>query len=266
MPGWSILIHYRSSKKISPCDCAISAGFCFIEQMRTTYCQHRQVQNFNQAAGIAETPFHEQDQHALIIQMLPVLRSTLSGYRLSGDIYDECYGEGSVAVIKAVRNFNPDRGYSISSYVSWFIHGAIKETLRKKYLISIPKNRWYASRREIQPSGDTKTAVQLPTTVPFNNFQNIDEVASSDQRLDTPETFAERSHLQVIISKGLGLLANFEKRVICARFGLGTEILSTRKIAQQLHTNRSAVLKAEESARRVLRIFFIEKGLRSFIG
>lgn len=232
----------------------------------------RQAQLF-QALPIAAFNGCEKSQNTLILQLLHFLTGILKGYRIIGEAYNDCKSEATLALIKAVRSFNPYRGYSISSYVSWFIHAAIRKTLREANLISIPKNKWYEAKSAQESSVRSCTTVttlskpQLPQTNLFSEIQIQADNISASSRDASPADLAERSYLKEAIYEGLEQLSNFEKQVICERYGIDRKnSISSREIARKLNCSRSAILKAEESAKRSLRSFFTEKGLRSFIG
>lgn len=232
-----------------------------------------QQAQFFQALSIAAFNGCEKSQNALILQLLHFLTGILKGYRITGEVYNDCKSEATVALIKAVRSFNPYRGYSISSYVSWFIHAAVKKALRETNLISVPKNRWYQAKSAQESSASPATTVttlskpQLPQTSLFSEIQIQADNISASSRDTGPADLAERSYLKEAICEGLEQLSDFEKQIISERYGIDRKnSTSSRELARKLNCNRSAILKAEESAKRSLRHFCETKGLRSFIG
>jgi len=215
----------------------------------------------------------EKSKQALIFHLLQFLMKSLRTYRLDSELFDDCLSEGTIAIIRAVGSFNPHRGFTISSYVSWFIHSAIRNTLRKhNSLISIPKGQWYKAKNEPQSSSNDAIAKStlgkagLPKATVFSDIADSQEQISCSSRMADTAASAEGSYLSEVISEGLERLSSFERQVISAKYGFGLEkSTSSRKLAQKLGCTRSAVLKAEESAHRSLRTFFTQKGLRSFI-
>lgn len=226
-----------------------------------------------EALSVAAFNGCEKSQDTLIIQSLGIMNQILKGYRISGEIYHDCRSEATIAVIKAVRTFNPHRGFSLSSFISWHIHAAIKKALRENKLISIPKNKWYEMKAAEKSAGSpstTKTTLStavLPHTSLFSEIQYEPDRISASSRSAGPAALAERSYLEAIICEGLEQLSSFEKQVISGRYGINQEKpVSSREMALKLNCSRSAILKAEESAKRSLRHFFESKGLRTFIG
>ncbi|AFM14220.1 sigma-70 family RNA polymerase sigma factor [Turneriella parva] len=215
----------------------------------------------------------KRSQDALILHCQQLVNGILKGYRICGEIYNDCKSEAAIATIKAVRTFNPHRGFSLSSYASWYIHAAIRKTLRENKLISIPKGKWYQAKAA-QESADclsttntTLFAAQFPQTSLFSEIQFEPEQISANSRSVGPADFAERNYLEEAIYKGLDQLPAFEKRVISGRYGISQEKpVSSREMARRLNCNRSAIVKAEETAKRSLQIYYEAKGLRSFIG
>ncbi|MFZ5627968.1 MAG: sigma-70 family RNA polymerase sigma factor [Spirochaetota bacterium] len=212
-------------------------------------------------------------QETLVIQSLGILSQILKGYRISGEINHDCRSEATIAVIKAVRTFNPYRRFSLSSYISWHIHAAIKKALRENKLIHIPKNKWYQMKAAEESAGSLRTTnttlspAELPQTSLFSEIQFEPDSISVSSRSEDPAALAERSYLEAVICDGLGQLSDFEKQVISGRYGINQKKpVSSREMAVKLNCSRSAVLKAEQTAKRSLRQFFESKGLRSFIG
>lgn len=215
----------------------------------------------------------EKSQNTLILRLLHFLTVILKGYRIRGEVYNDCKSEATLALIKAVRTFSPHRGYSISSYASWFIHAAIRKALRETNLISIPKNKWYEAKSAQESSASPATTVttlskpQLPHTNLFSELQFQADSISASPRDTSPADLAERSYVKEAICKGLAQLSDFEKQVISERYGIDRKnCTSSRELARKLNCSRSTILKAEESAKRSLRHYFETKGLRSFIG
>ncbi|MBX3723934.1 MAG: sigma-70 family RNA polymerase sigma factor [Turneriella sp.] len=215
----------------------------------------------------------EKSKKRLILHLLQILIKSVRGYRLDSDLYNDCLSEGTIALIKAVDNFNPHRGFSISSYVSWFIHSAIRTTLRKQNnLISIPKNQWYKAKSQNQARQTAATTTStlfngpLPQATVFSDLSNQEYQLSSHSRIDEVSASAEQEYLREAIAEGLGKLDSFTVQIIRKRFGLSQENpVSSRKLAKQMQCSRSAILKAEEAGLRQLRHFFVQKGLGWFL-
>lgn len=208
----------------------------------------------------------ERSQNALILHLLPFLTQITATYRLHEDLRDDCQSEAAAALILAVRKFNPHRGFSLKSFAGWYIHAAIRNTLRRQSFISIPKNRWYQTQRRGANNGSKENGHDLPTTVYFEDISQIAEQNHPAHGTDSPEYATSQSYLLEVIGEGLNRLPPFEKQVISKRYGIGQEKPTTsREMAVKLNCTRSAILKAEESAKRSLRHFFETKGLRSFI-
>lgn len=209
----------------------------------------------------------EESQNNLILHLLNFLSQVVSSYRLNEDLKGECWSEGAASLIQAVRKFDPRRGYSLKSFASWYIHAAIRHILRQQPLISIPKNKWYAMKNAVATNSAAKTSSEIPTTISFEDISIISQENFPASDKYSPAHSAERSYLRETICEGLDQLSDFEKQIICERYGINRKnITSSRELGKKLNCNRSAILKAEESAKRSLRLFFENKGLRSFIG
>ena len=216
----------------------------------------------------------EKSKQTLILHLLQLLIKSLRAYRLDTDLFNDCLSEGTIAVIKGIGLFNPHRGFTISSYISWYIHAAIRNTLRKhNSLIAIPKTQWYKAKAEEESPQRPPTTVTtlskpvLPQATVFSELGELQDKIPCSSRGETPEAFVAQGYLKEDIAEGLSKLDPFTQKVIRARNGFEQEkYISTRKLAQELSCTRSTILKAEETGRNLLRTFFTQKGLRSFIG
>lgn len=49
------------------------------------------------------------------------------GYRGYGLPVAELISEGNIGMIRAVERFDPDRGFRLASYATWWVRSAIQE-------------------------------------------------------------------------------------------------------------------------------------------
>jgi RNA polymerase sigma-32 factor len=74
----------------------------------------------------------------LITSHLRLVARIAAYYRGYGLPYGELLSEGTIGMMQAVRRFNPDRGYRLSTYGTWWIRAAIQEyVLRSMSLVKM---------------------------------------------------------------------------------------------------------------------------------
>ncbi len=64
--------------------------------------------------------------HRLVTSHLRLVAKIAMGYRGYGLPVGELIGEGNVGVVQAVKRFDPERGFRLSTYAMWWIRAAIQ--------------------------------------------------------------------------------------------------------------------------------------------
>lgn len=76
--------------------------------------------------------------HKLVTSHLRLVAKIAMGYRGYGLPIGELVSEGNVGLMKAVKKFDPDRGFRLSTYAMWWIKASIQEfVLRSWSLVKI---------------------------------------------------------------------------------------------------------------------------------
>ncbi|MBQ2774470.1 MAG: sigma-70 family RNA polymerase sigma factor [Clostridia bacterium] len=70
------------------------------------------------------------ERNALVEQNIGLVHSCANKFRSRGVEYDDLFQAGCVGLIKAAENFDPDRGFSFSTYAVPVILGEIKRIFR----------------------------------------------------------------------------------------------------------------------------------------
>jgi RNA polymerase sigma-32 factor len=65
--------------------------------------------------------------HKLVTSHLRLVAKIAMGYRGYGLPIDEVVSEGNVGLMQAVKRFEPDKGFRLSTYAMWWIKAAIQE-------------------------------------------------------------------------------------------------------------------------------------------
>jgi RNA polymerase sigma-32 factor len=130
--------------------------------------------------------------HKLVTSHLRLVAKIAMGYRGYGLPISDLVSEGSIGLMKAVKKFDPERGFRLSTYAIWWIRASITEYVlrswsmvklgtmaaQKKLFFSLRKTK---SRLNILESGDL-TPEQLTQLSKAMDVSEI-EVNSMNRRL-----------------------------------------------------------------------------------
>ncbi len=140
--------------------------------------------------------------HKLVNSHLRLVAKIAMGYRGYGLPVSELISEGNVGMMQAVRRFDPDRGFRLSTYAMWWIRAAIQEyilhswSLVKMGTTAAQKKLFFNLRRlkgqmqaiddgDLQPEQVTKIATLLD--VPEQDVVNMNRrISSPDNSLNAP--------------------------------------------------------------------------------
>jgi RNA polymerase sigma-32 factor len=134
--------------------------------------------------------------HKLVTSHLRLVAKIAMGYRGYGLPVGELISEGNVGMMQAVKRFDPDKGFRLSTYAMWWIRASIQEyILRSWSLVKIgttaaQKKLFFNLRRlrgqmkaieggQLTPEQVEKIATQLDVSK--------DEVITMDRRLAAPD-------------------------------------------------------------------------------
>src|ERR1700738_3391960 len=71
--------------------------------------------------------------HRLVTSHLRLVAKIARGYRGYGLPISEMISEGNIGLIQAVKRFEPDRGFSLTTYALWWIKAAIQEYILRSW-------------------------------------------------------------------------------------------------------------------------------------
>ena len=135
--------------------------------------------------------------HKLVTSHLRLVAKIAMGYRGYGLPVSDLVSEGSIGLMKAVKKFDPERGFRLSTYAIWWIRASITEYVlrswsmvklgtmaaQKKLFFSLRKTK---SRLNILESGDL-TPDQLTQLSKAMDVSEV-EVNSMNRRLMARDT------------------------------------------------------------------------------
>ncbi len=85
--------------------------------------------------------------HKLVTSHLRLVCKIAMGYRGYGLPVADLISEGNIGLMKAVKKFDPDRGFRLSTYAMWWIKAAITEYVLKSW--SLVKLGTVASQKKL---------------------------------------------------------------------------------------------------------------------
>lgn len=137
--------------------------------------------------------------------------------------YDDLLQEGKLGILKAIQDFDPERGRNFFMFATWHIQTKVRRFLQKE-----------TQKREI-PSGD---------------------IFGNETLYDNPETSfgIETCEDQRIILKALSFLPDSDRNVLIMRFGFdGEEPKTFQQIGRVLGISKQRAQQIEVGALRRLR-------------
>src|SRR5271166_3859548 len=71
--------------------------------------------------------------HKLVTSHLRLVTKIASGYRGYGLPISEVASEGNIGLLQAVERFDPEKGFRLSTYATWWIKAAIQEYILRSW-------------------------------------------------------------------------------------------------------------------------------------
>lgn len=134
--------------------------------------------------------------HKLVTSHLRLVAKIASGYRGYGLPMADLISEGNVGLMRAVKKFEPERGFRLATYAMWWIRAAITEFVLRSW--SLVKVGTLAAQKKLFFSlGRIKRQLSIMSEGPMTPEQADqvagalavpkDEVVDMDRRLQAPD-------------------------------------------------------------------------------
>jgi len=150
--------------------------------------------------------------HLLVTSHLRLVCKIAMGYRGYGLPVADLISEGNVGLMRAVKGFDPDRGFRLSTYAMWWIRAAITEYVLKSWslvrtgTVASQKKLFFSLRKlknrlGIKDGGDltSEEAAQIAdlTKVPADQIQAFNRrMSTRDLSLNAPKTIGDESSME----------------------------------------------------------------------
>ena len=134
--------------------------------------------------------------HRLVTSHLRLVAKIAAGYRGYGLPMADLIAEGNMGLMKAVKKFEPERGFRLATYAMWWIRAGITEYILRSW--SLVKMGTLAAQKKLFFSlGRIKRQLSILTDGPMNVEQaekiaealavSAQDVVDMDRRLGSPD-------------------------------------------------------------------------------
>lgn len=140
--------------------------------------------------------------HALVTSHLRLVVKIAMGYRGYGLPVSDLVSEGNIGLMKAVKKFEPERGFRLSTYAMWWIKAAITEYVLRSWsmvkmgTVAAQKKLFFSLRRHKQRLGihdngeltpDQANRLSEDLNVKANEIVNMNRrLSAKDMSLNAP--------------------------------------------------------------------------------
>lgn len=222
----------------------------------------------------------------LLVESLPLVRGVASRYRGAGLPFDDLVQEGSVGLLEAIEDFDPDVGVEFAAYARFRAHRAIRNALTERArLVRLPKHIVERRRLIVRESarafaacGRAPSALELAerTGLPVETVRATLDAAIDAVSLDAPVT-QDGSSLEELVADPAAVdpeavvverdsvrrvdeavehLPERQRQIVEHAFGLGVPAESIADVAAEFHLSpqrtRTIVLDALHKLEREL--------------
>lgn len=218
-------------------------------------------------------------------------------YANHGLSLEDLIQEGNIGLLEGIDKFDPERGFRLTTYVSWWIRLALQRAIEQKSCtVRIPANKQEQIKKvksfrlqyELR-NGKSPTSAQIAKSLKLktklvDELLNLDATYYSldhstmeespslqnvleDDRVTHPEEEIVQKEMKTRLNCAMGVLSQKERDVLNHRYGLneGKNGLSLRQIGRIIGLSAEGVRRIEEQALRKLRRPMVRMYVEGFI-
>ncbi len=219
-------------------------------------------------------------RQAMVEHNLRLVVSVAKGYAGRGLALADLIEEGNLGLMHAIEKFEPERGFRFSTYASWWIRQNIERaimqqarTIRLPVHVIRELNQVLRARRHLEESSvngsasvediasltgrsvdevtDLLTLGELPASLDLVHEAGGDSYGDqfADQQTPAPDDTAQAHEITALLDSWLRTLAERERDIIEARFGLyGRDLETLEVLARRLDLTRERVRQIQQEA------------------
>jgi RNA polymerase sigma-32 factor len=203
-----------------------------------------------------------QAAHKLVTSHLRLVVKIAMGYKGYGLPVSDLISEGNIGLMKAVKKFEPERGFRLSTYAMWWIKAAITEYVLRSWsmvkmgTVAAQKKLFFSLRRHKQRLGINDTNDLTPAQAKrLSSDLDIseDEIVNMNRRLASKDL-----SLNAPVNSDEGAGAEFQDQLVYE--GASPEDIISQGEESSIHSKllHTAIAQLDERDRHI----FIERRLK----
>ena len=215
------------------------------------------------SASITPEEIHEIEQELLEGNLRFVI-SVAKDYQNQGIPLGDLIAEGNFGLLKAINNFDWDKGFRFISYAVWWVKQSILQSLNEHArTIRYPVNIIQALQKEKKKTENEISQFNsklslLPTTINYDKPINEEgdtliDILKNDNADNPEDIFADEVNLKTELETLMGTLDSREQGIIQDYYGLRGTPMTLQEIGDGLSLTKERVRQIKEKALRKLR-------------